>query len=179
MTTIPEDIVENTWREVASFASRDAWRAMEKVTKRQPALLACVMAETRDCGSDAQELAVYLFFVVLRMFDRLPGHRLKRVSIQQVERRAAENEAALERLEGAHEGFIERTAQVQAESQPHVLGYLTEAILEGKTPKSSSPKRSRGFLFSFSRRLLSCSTARARSSAGDRLFQCDAPRKAA
>ena len=106
MTTIPEDIVESTWREVASFASRDAWRAMEKVAKRQPALLAYVMAATRDCGSDAQELAVYLFFVVLQMFDRLPGHRLKRVSIEQVERRAAENEAILERLEGAHERFL-------------------------------------------------------------------------
>jgi len=86
MTTIPETIVENTWREVASFASHDAWRAMEKVTKRQHALLAYVIASTRECGEDAQELGVYLFFVVLRMFDQLPGHRLKRVSINQVER---------------------------------------------------------------------------------------------
>jgi hypothetical protein len=30
MTTIPEDIVEKTWREVGSFDSRDAWKAMEK-----------------------------------------------------------------------------------------------------------------------------------------------------
>ena len=147
MPVIPEDIVENTWREVASFASRDAWRAMEKVTQRQPALLAYVMAETRDCGSDAQELAVYLFFVVLRMFDQLPGHRVKRVSIQQVERRAAENEAALERLADAHERFLERTAQVQAESQSHVLRYLTEAILEGEDPEVELTEEESGLLF--------------------------------
>ena len=147
MTTISEDIVDSTWREVASFESREAWRAMEKVTKRQPALLAYVMAETRDCRSDAQELAVYLFFVILRMFDRLPGHRLKRVSIQQVERRAAENEAALERLGSARERFFERAAQVQAESQPHVLRYLTEAILEGEDPELELTEDESGLLF--------------------------------
>jgi hypothetical protein len=147
MTTIPETIVENTWREVASFASRDAWRAMEKVTKRQPALLAYVMASTRECGEDAQELAVYLFFVVLRMFDQLPGHRLKRVSITQVERRAAENEAMLERLGGAHERFLERAAHVQAESQPHVLRYLTEAILKGEDPEVELTEEESGLLF--------------------------------
>jgi hypothetical protein len=147
MTTISEDIVDSTWREVASFRSRDAWRAMEKVTKRQPALLAYVMAETRDCGSDAQELAIYLFFVVLRMFDRLPGHRLKRVTIEQVERHAAENEAMLERLGSAHERFLERAAQVQAETQPHVFRYLTEAILEGDDPELELTEEESGLLF--------------------------------
>lgn len=147
MTTIPEDIVENTWREVASLDSGDAWRAMEKVAKRQPALLAYVMAETHEWERDAQEFGVYLFFVVLRMFERLPSHHLKRVSIEQVERRSAENTSMLERLATAEEHLLERAAEMQVESQPHVLRYLTEAILERRDPEIRLTEDEEGLLF--------------------------------
>jgi len=147
MPMVPEDIVERTWREVAAFEPHAARRAMEKIGKRQPALLAYVMAETRDSRSQVQELAVYLFVVILRMFERLPGHRLKRVPIERVERRAAENEAVLERLGAAHERFLERAARLQAEPQPHVLRYLTEAILESDDPDLDLTDEEEGLVF--------------------------------
>jgi hypothetical protein len=36
----------------------------------------------------------------------------------------------MERLEGAHEKFFERTAVVQTSRQPYVMKYLTEALIE-------------------------------------------------
>ena len=147
MTMIPDEIVEKTWREVASFDASKARHSMGKISKRQPALLAYVMAEMHESRPDAQELAVYLFYVVCRMFGRLPGHRLKKVSISQVERRADENEAMLERLENADDRFLKRAAQVEAESQPYVVRYLTEAILEGDDPDLEINEEESGLIF--------------------------------
>ena len=147
MTMIPKDIVESTWREVSSFERRDVGRLMNKITKRQPVLLAYVLGETQECRSDAHELAVYLFTVVFRMFERLPGQRLKRVSIKQVERRAAQNETLLEQLLGAHDRFVERTAQIQAEGQPHVFDYLSEAILAVDDPDLELTEYDSGLVF--------------------------------
>jgi hypothetical protein len=147
VATVPDDIVESTWREVASLESGAAWRAMEKVTKRQPALLAYVMASTKDSRPQVQELAIYLFFVVLRMFERLPGHQVKRVDIGKVERCAGENEARLERYSVAHERFLEREAQSQAHTQPHVLRYICEAVLEEEDPSLKLTEEESGLVF--------------------------------
>ena len=53
----------------------------------------------------------------------------------------------LERLGNAHERFLERAAQVQAESQLYVLGYLTQAIAEGEDPEVELTEEESGLLF--------------------------------
>ena len=68
------------------------------------------------------------------MFEQLPGHHIKRISVDKLERRNLENQATLERLAVADDGFIERAAQLQAASQPDVIRYLVEALHEEGDP---------------------------------------------
>jgi hypothetical protein len=147
MPMIPEDIIERAWREVGALEPQAARRTMAKIGKRQPAPLAYVLAETRDDRPQVQELAVYLFVVVFRMFESVPGHRLEPVPIERVERQSAANDEALERLNPAHERFLERAAQRQSEAQPHVMRYLSEAILEIDDPNLDLTEEEQGQVF--------------------------------
>lgn len=135
MTTIPDNIVQSTWRAVATIDPRVARSAMEKFTARQPALIAYVTASTNDSRSDVQEVAIFLLFVIYRMFEQLPGHQIKRISIDKLERRMMENEALIERLAQTDDSAREHEIEAQAASQPHVVQYLIEAIQEHTEPE--------------------------------------------
>jgi len=144
---VPNEIVEATWREVGAYDSRRARRDMERVAERQPALLAFVMASTADSREEVKELAVYLYFVIQKMFDTVTDHGLQPVTVDEVERIADQREAALERLAPADERFLERAARIESEAQPHVLRYLTEAILEPDDPDLELSEDEQGLLF--------------------------------
>jgi len=147
MSLVPEDLVEETWREVASYSGDEISLVMEKAGKRQPALLAYVMAETAESRPDVRELAVYLYIVILRMFDKMPAHKLKRVPIGKIERMSGQNEDWLDRLRSAHERFVERTAEIASETQPNVLRYLLEAIFEPEDPSLELTEEEQGLVF--------------------------------
>lgn len=149
MPTVPEEVVEATWRQVASLDPRGARRLMVETAERQPALLAYVMASTADSRSPVQELAIYLYYVVLQMFDLTGSNRVKEVTVSIIEHHSAENESLLERLLPAHERFLERVAGVQSSSQPFVFRYIAEALLEEAESDPSSPlaEEETGLLF--------------------------------
>jgi hypothetical protein len=130
MKTIPDEIVEETWQEVAQMDPSNAQIAMQEVAKKQPALLAHVMACTEDLRPEAQELGVYIFFTIHRMFEvgaeKPPGE----VSMEVVEEHADRNDALLDRLNGAHDRFLERVTEVETSRQPYVYHYLSEALIE-------------------------------------------------
>jgi len=130
MALVPEDVVEQTWRRIGALDPVSARRGMELAARRQPALLPYVMAYTDDSRPVVRELAVYLYLVVLNMFYSVPAHRLRRVTPRQLDRAIAEREASLEKLSGAHPRFLEPAARALIDTQPHVLRYVTEAILE-------------------------------------------------
>jgi hypothetical protein len=128
---ISEEIVDTTWRRVASLDPGAARGLAEKTARRQPALLAYVLASTADERREVQELTIYLYYVVQEMFDCSMLKRVPEVRIARVEYHAERNEAMLSRLEGAHPDFVQRAAEVQAARQPFVMRYVVEALVEG------------------------------------------------
>ena len=72
MKTIPEEIVEKTWQEVAGFSPDKAKREMTKIGNIQPELLAFVMESSKEMGQEVRELAIYMFLVIYRMFQKSP-----------------------------------------------------------------------------------------------------------
>jgi hypothetical protein len=72
MKPIPEGIVEKTWQQVAAFSPDKARKEMTKIGNTQPDLLAFVMESSKEMGQEVRELAIYVFFVVYRMFQRDP-----------------------------------------------------------------------------------------------------------
>ena len=72
--------------------------------------------------------AIYVFFIVYRMFEKSTAHPLEPVSRQNIVQHYEKNEALAESLEDAHERFIERVAEIHFSSQPHVIRYISEVL---------------------------------------------------
>lgn len=149
MKLIPESVVEETWQEFASFSPVRAQKEMIKVTKNQPHLLAFMMEFTQELDQEVRELAIYMFHVVCRMFQKGSKKRVKRISPEEIMDCYQKNEDFMASLEGAHERFLERIAALQLSAQPHVIRYVVETLFEA--PEGEDPvllsEEDTGYLF--------------------------------
>ncbi len=130
MQPISEAVVEETWQEVSGFSPERASREMGATAEKQRHLLSFVAAYTEDLSSEASELAYYLFFTIHRMFQKGSPRAIGSLSGSQIEHSLDQNEELLGRLEGAHERFVERVAEVESSRQPWVMRYLVETLIE-------------------------------------------------
>jgi len=149
MEPIPEEIVEKTWQEVAGFSPDRAKKEMMKIGNTQPELLAFVMESSKEMGQEVRELAIYMFLVVYRMFQK--AHRkIKKISSEEIIECYEHNEGLMERLERAHEKFLDRVASVQTSRQPYVVNYVVDALMEEEDEGEDAvalTEEQKGFLF--------------------------------
>ena len=147
MEPVPEAIVEKTWQEVAGFSPDRAKKEMMKIDNSQPDLLAFVMESAKEMGQEVRELAIYMFLVVYRMFQESHG-KIKKISSEVIIECYEHNEGLMERLEGAHEKFLDRVASVQTSRQPHVVEYVVDALMEDEREDAVAlTEEQKGFLF--------------------------------
>ena len=149
MNPISQELVDETWQAFAGFSPARARKETIKVNKNQPNLLAFMMEFTRDLDQEVQELAIYMFYVVCRMFQKSSKKSLKRISPEEIINCYEKTERFIESLEGTHERFFERIAKVQLSEQPYVMKYVVEALMEA--PEEEDPviltKDDVGYLF--------------------------------
>ena len=129
MDPLSEEFVEKTWQQIAAFTPDRANKEMIAMGKKQPDLLAFLMAYTDDLQQEVKELAIYVAFVVYKMFLDSSG-KIPRISSREIMARYNENTRFIESLEGAHDKFIDRIASVQVSKQPYVMKYVLEALME-------------------------------------------------
>ena len=129
MEPISEQLVEKTWQEVAGFSPQQAGKEMQKMGKNQPELLAFLMAMTEDMEPDVKELAIYLAFVVYRIFESSRS-RTKKLTSRVIMPAYESNEALMGSLEDAHEKFIDRIAGMRSFKQPYVIEFILDALFE-------------------------------------------------
>jgi hypothetical protein len=129
MDILSEEFVEKTWQKVAEFTPERANKDMQAMGKNQPELLAFLMAYTDDLQQEAKELAIYIAFVVYKMFLDSSG-KIPKISAKEIMSGYDENTRFVESLEGADEKFIDRIAGVQVSKQPYVMRYVLEALME-------------------------------------------------
>jgi len=148
MKTIPEEIVEKTWQEVAGFSPDRAKKEMMKIGNTQPDLLAFVTESSQEMGPEVRELAIYMFLVVYRMFQKARGN-IKKISSKEIIECHEHNEGLMEGLEGADEKFLDRIASVQTSRQPHVVNYVVDALMEDDDGEEAVAltDEQKGFLF--------------------------------
>lgn len=146
MKPIPEAIVEKSWQEVAGFSPDRAKKEMTKIGNIQPELLAFVMESSKEMGQEVRELAIYMFLVVYRIFQKAHG-KIKKVSSEEIIKCYEHNESLMERLEGADEKFLDRIASVQTSRQPHVVNYVADALMEEGEDAAALTEEQKGFLF--------------------------------
>jgi len=129
MDTLSEGFVEKTWQQVAEFTPDKADKEMIAMGKNQPDLLAFLMTYTDDLHQEVKELAIYIAFVVYKMFLDSSG-KIPKISGKEIMARYDENTRFVESLEGANEKFIDRIANIQVSKQPYVMKYVLEALME-------------------------------------------------
>jgi hypothetical protein len=140
--------VEKTWQEVAGFSPDKAKREMTKIGNNQPELLAFVTESSKEMSQEVRELAIYLFFVVYRMFQAAHG-KIKKISSEEIIECYKQNKGLIERLDGADERFLDRIASLQTSRQPHVVNYVVDALMEEDEGKDAVQltDEQKGFLF--------------------------------
>ena len=137
MNPISQELVDETWQAFAGFSPARARKETIKVNKNQPNLLAFMMEFTQDLDQEVKELAIYMFYVVCRMFQKSSKKSLKRISPEEIINCYEKTERFIESLEGAHERFFERIAEVQLSEQPYVMKYVVETLMEA--PEEEDP----------------------------------------
>ena len=130
MELIPEELVEETWQEVAGFSPVRGQKEMEKLGKKQPDLLSFMLVFTEDLNPEVKELAIYMFFVVYRIFQKSSKKEIRKIPGKEVEKCYESNEKLVEKTEGIHEKFLERIAKTQVLKQPHVMDYVLSTLME-------------------------------------------------
>jgi hypothetical protein len=130
MELIPEELVEETWQEVAGFSPGRGQKEMEKLGKKQPDLLSFMLVFTEDLNPEVKELAIYMFFVVYRIFEKSSKKEIRKIPGKEVEKCYESNEKLVEKTEGIHEKFLERIAKTQVLKQPHVMAYVLTTLME-------------------------------------------------
>jgi len=146
MITIPETLVEKTWGEFAGFTSDKAKKELMKIDNIQPDLLAFVTESSKEMGREVRELAIYMFLVVYRMFQKAHG-RIKKISSDAIIKCYKHNEGLMEGLEGAHEKFLDRIASIQTSKQPYVVNYVVDALMEEDEDAVALTEEQKGFLY--------------------------------
>jgi hypothetical protein len=129
MDPLSEGFVEKTWQQVAKFTPDRANKEMIAMGKNQPDLLAFLMAYTDDLQQDVKELAIYIAFVVYKMFLDSSG-KIPIISSKKIMAMYDKNTSLIESMEGTHKKFIDRIASVQISKQPYVMKYVLEALME-------------------------------------------------
>jgi hypothetical protein len=148
MEPIPEAIVEKTWQEVGGFSPDRAKKEMMKIGNIQPELLAFVTGSSQEMVQEVRELAIYMFVVVYRIFQKAHG-KIKKISSEEIIKCYEHKEGLMERLEGAHDKFLDRITSIQTSRQPYVVNYVVDALMEedqgGDTVALTEEQK--GFLF--------------------------------
>jgi hypothetical protein len=100
-----------------------------KVSNNQPELLAFVVESSKEMGREVSELAIYMFLVIYRMFQKAHG-KIKKISSEEIIKYYEHNEGLMGRLEATDERFLDRIANVQTSRQPYVVNYVVDTLME-------------------------------------------------
>ncbi len=149
MELISEERVDDTWQEVAGFTPSRGSDEMIKLGRQQPDLLAFMMELSEDLEPQIKELAIYMFFVVYRIFEKNYPKKIQRLKAKEIIKCYDDNEKLMENLEQAHERFFERIAKIQISAQPYVIKYIVDTLYEA--PQEEDPidldEEDTGYLF--------------------------------
>ncbi|HDN67928.1 MAG: hypothetical protein J7J91_05885 [Deltaproteobacteria bacterium] len=138
METIPEGLVEETWQEVADFPAEHGDAEMKRFCENQPELVAFMLEFSQGLDHEVKELAIYMLFVIYRIFEKSAKHAIRQISAEEIINCYDSNEKLVVSLEGAHERFLDRIARVHLATQPHVMGYILETLMEGSSEEEES-----------------------------------------
>lgn len=136
--------------EVGRLAPQEVQNQLQALWQRQPELMRFMREPTENISEGASELTFYLFFVVVRMFQKPYGSQVQEVTTDGVMESFEANQELLEHLARVQDKFLEKLADPLQWDQPHVLRYVVEAMLEASVAEEEALEFSEqefGYLF--------------------------------
>jgi len=130
MEPIQDEIIVQTWQDVAAYTQEQARDHMKKVGRAQPNLLTFALEFIEGMEDEVKELGIYTFFVVYQIFCNAYEKEIPMISEDDIEKCYESNEEFIENLNKAHEKIAERATKVHISSQPAVIKYLVDTLIE-------------------------------------------------
>lgn len=127
MKPVPERIVNTVHQEFSGVQIPELREKASDLHEEQPELMAFVQASISQVEGDAADLAVYLFFMVCRMYQDAYGDDVGVVESSDIMTRYKENEEQIEQL-AQREGDVEGHSFGLDTQQPHLIEYLMEVL---------------------------------------------------
>jgi hypothetical protein len=142
---ISDETLDSACEEVGNYSDDQARFEMERLSKAQPALLAYVMASTEDLEPEAQEVAIYMFVVIHKAFEKQFADRLQVADINSVEQISDANDQAILEL-FADDERIPEAAAAYVQKQPVLFNYVAECFTEPEEGESELSEDDQGAL---------------------------------
>jgi hypothetical protein len=130
MEAISEELVKATSDEVfdAGMASQ---HDIMRLGRNQRGLLGFVVQNTQPLEGEVFELAVYMFYVVYRMFENAAQTTIPPISSTELTQYFEDNQAALASMTGRQDSFLDQLeGRIKDSSQPFVMKYIVSALRE-------------------------------------------------
>src|SRR5262245_47316054 len=143
---VPEQVVDAACLEIGGLPEDQGRVPMQRLSRRQPALLAFVTTFSEDLSKDGAELGICMFVAIGHIFETHFGKRLQNVGPKRIESMHEENVKMLDRLTGAHERWLERAAVAQSKKQPWVWKYVVECLFEPDDQEINLSEEDQGLL---------------------------------
>jgi len=158
MDMITSDIVERTWKEIATLSPRRMPRLVRRMGREQPLVLAYLMAVDNDIlNQDERELLLYLGVVVWQITSQ-GSQPLPKVTEDILDEAEARNTKMAEYLQGETEvGFEEATRTIiRNYGQPEVLRCVVEALIEEPEERCLIRDENRGIMLLDLKTVIDC-----------------------
>lgn len=145
MKPIPEELIEKISEKISGILPHEANEEIQKVGELQPDLVAFIMDSTEGLNPEAQELAIYLFFVVYRIFEAT-GAKIRRVSDREIDEIFEKNETLFEN--GNTLDQLSDTLKIfPVLVQPYLIKYLSESLPEEEEETAVVSEEEKGVIF--------------------------------
>ena len=158
MEVVDQYLVEETWQEVAMYHTQKMISEGKRMAKLRPDLVGFMIEFSKDLNQDARELALYIAYVIFRMFEKA-GYPSKALSPERIVKLYDENLDWIEKMTVMDDRFIARRIQNQKEfQQKYVFQYVLQILFEmdendeeifigDETPDANISDEERGYTF--------------------------------
>ena len=131
MKLIDKDLVEETWQEVSQYPVEKMADEQARFIKVQPSVAPFIMAFTEEYGEEISSLALYMAYVVYRMFEKSVRVEIPSLSRKAIESAFQDNEEWLKGIQKMDERLLQRRLENSDDvRQLFVIKYVIEAIFE-------------------------------------------------
>ncbi len=130
MQKISAEIVEKTWKEPEGWSDEKLEEENSKLLAEQPELYSYIMYFVSEYDIDVQEVGLWIFFMVYRMYRTMYGKPIPRISEKEIISKAKETEERFESLKDDPGELLDEIEETQAIGQPEIWRYITEALME-------------------------------------------------